>query len=167
MIDAAEDRSKFSSKMDAAGVPQPAWRELSDSASAFAFADQVGYPVLVRPSYVLSGAAMAVAYNAEQLGKMLAAAVDVSPEHPVVLSKFVEGAREVELDAVEARRQGCAAVHEHVENAGAPGDDARGHRRRSELHAARVREAGRVLAEVLNITGRSTRSSSRRARTCR
>ena len=157
MIDAAEDRSKFSSKMDAAGVPQPAWRELSDSASAFAFADQVGYPVLVRPSYVLSGAAMAVAYNAEQLGKMLAAAVDVSPEHPVVLSKFVEGAREVELDAVaRGGKVIAAAVHEHVENAGVHTGDATlmlPPQTLSNYTLARVREAGRVLAEVLNITG--------------
>lgn len=84
-----ESRFKFSALMDKLGIQQPAWKELADTDSALAFAKQCGYPVLVRPSYVLSGAAMSVAYNDEALLKMLSLAAEVSKEHPVVISKFV------------------------------------------------------------------------------
>lgn len=89
MIDSAEDRFKFSALMDKLGIQQPAWKELADTDSALAFANNCGYPVLVRPSYVLSGAAMNVAYNDEALLNVLSFAAEVSQEHPVVISKFI------------------------------------------------------------------------------
>ena len=97
MIDNAEDRWKFSDMIDEIGVQQPAWRELTSTDSALDFAANVGYPVLVRPSYVLSGAAMNVAYNDEQLRECLEEAAEVSQEHPVVISDFIQGAVEIEM----------------------------------------------------------------------
>jgi len=124
-IDQAEDRHKFSSLLDKIGVDQPRWKELSTLEDAHAFAKEVGYPVLVRPSYVLSGAAMAVAHNDKALSGYLRKAVDVSPEHPTVISKFLENAKEIEFDAVA--RNGIIevyAISEHVENAGVHSGDA-------------------------------------------
>jgi carbamoyl-phosphate synthase large subunit len=124
-IDTAEDRHKFSRLLDELGIAQPAWKELVSEKDALAFAGAVGYPVLVRPSYVLSGAAMGVASNDAELERYLRRATDVSPLHPVVLSKFLENARELEMDAVACRGELVAsAVSEHVENAGVHSGDA-------------------------------------------
>ncbi|MBU0646751.1 carbamoyl-phosphate synthase large subunit, partial [Patescibacteria group bacterium] len=124
-IDQAEDRHKFSKLLDDLKISQPQWRELKTIKEALEFADKVGYPVLVRPSYVLSGAAMATAMNDEQLTKFLEKAADVSPEHPVVISKFILDAKEIELDGV-AKQGNLAAyvISEHVENAGVHSGDA-------------------------------------------
>eukprot|EP00937_MAST-01D_sp_MAST-1D-sp2_P003269 g3269.t1 len=125
MIDSAEDRQKFSNLMDSAGVKQPAWKELTTTAEALEFADREGYPVLVRPSYVLSGAAMNVAYDAEELTGFLQLAGDVSGDHPVVITKFVEGAVEIDFDGVARDGEIVAcALSEHVENAGVHSGDA-------------------------------------------
>ena len=124
-IDRAEDRHKFSRLLDELGIEQPAWKELAGTAQALEFARGVGYPVLVRPSYVLSGAAMGVASNDAELGRFLSRATRVSPRHPVVISKFLENARELELDAVALEGELVAsAVSEHVENAGVHSGDA-------------------------------------------
>jgi carbamoyl-phosphate synthase large subunit len=124
-IDKAEDRQKFSEILDSIGVDQPAWKELTSVKEAEDFADQVGYPVLVRPSYVLSGAAMTVIRSQEDLKDKLEAAANVSPDHPVVITKFIEGAEEIDVDGVAS--QGNLIVHaisEHVEQAGVHSGDA-------------------------------------------
>src|SRR5258708_5039459 len=99
-IDKAEDRHKFSQILDSIGVDQPAWKELTSVEEAEKFADLVEYPVLVRPSYVLSGAAMNVIYSVDELKEKLLNAAAVSPDHPVVITKFIEGAQEIDVDAV-------------------------------------------------------------------
>ncbi|KAI8632098.1 carbamoyl-phosphate synthase [Xylariaceae sp. FL1651] len=124
-IDKAEDRQKFSEILDSIGVDQPAWKELTSVADAEKFAEDVGYPVLVRPSYVLSGAAMTVIRSQEDLKDKLEAASNVSPDHPVVITKFIEGAQEIDVDGVAS--QGKLLVHavsEHVEQAGVHSGDA-------------------------------------------
>ena len=124
-IDRAEDRHKFSKLLDSVGVDQPAWREALSLDDAVAFAQETGYPVLLRPSYVLSGAAMGVATNARECELFLNKAADVSPKHPVVVSKFFEDAKEIEVDAVASGGEILAmAVVEHVENAGVHSGDA-------------------------------------------
>jgi carbamoyl-phosphate synthase large subunit len=124
-IDTAEDRHKFSRLLDRLGISQPAWQELVAIDDALGFAASVGYPVIVRPSYVLSGAAMAVASNDVELRRYLGRATTVSPSHPVVISKFLENARELELDAVACRGTlVVSAVSEHIENAGVHSGDA-------------------------------------------
>jgi carbamoyl-phosphate synthase large subunit len=124
-IDVAEDRNKFSRLLDQLGIAQPAWKELRSAPDALEFARGVGYPVLVRPSYVLSGAAMGVAANDAELARYLQRATDVSPLHPVVISKFLENARELEMDAVACDGElVVSAVSEHVENAGVHSGDA-------------------------------------------
>ncbi|MHA1605987.1 MAG: carbamoyl-phosphate synthase (glutamine-hydrolyzing) large subunit [Candidatus Freyarchaeota archaeon] len=124
-IDRAEDRAKFSSLLEELGIPQPPWSKLTSLEEAKEFARIVGYPVLVRPSYVLSGAAMRVAYTEEQLEDFLVLASSVSREHPVVISKFIEGAREVEVDGVsDGESVLIGAVIEHVEDAGVHSGDA-------------------------------------------
>jgi carbamoyl-phosphate synthase large subunit len=124
-IDTAEDRHKFSRLLDELAIAQPPWRELSSREDATAFARAVGYPVLVRPSYVLSGAAMGVASSDAELARFLARAARVSPRHPVVISKFLENARELEMDAVAWHGElVVSAVSEHVENAGVHSGDA-------------------------------------------
>ena len=118
-IDNAEDRHKFSAMLDRIGVDQPAWKEMSSLKDITAFIDKVGFPVLVRPSYVLSGAAMNVCSNKEELERFLKQAARVSKQHPVVVSQFIEHAKEVEMDAVA--RDGKVlvyAISEHVEFAG-------------------------------------------------
>lgn len=125
MIDSAEDRHKFSSILDQVGVDQPDWVEVSNVAKAKAFAERVGYPVLVRPSYVLSGAAMNVIWDESTLEHNLTAAAEVNTEHPVVLTKFINNAQEIDVDAVA--HQGKLLVHavsEHVEEAGVHSGDA-------------------------------------------
>jgi carbamoyl-phosphate synthase (ammonia) len=157
MIDSAEDRYKFSKLMDAAGVRQPEWKELTSMNEAYDFADSVGYPVLVRPSYVLSGAAMNVAYSHEELERVLGEAADVSPEHPVVITKFIQGARELELDAVaKDGKVIAAAVSEHVENAGVHSGDATlilPPVDTSSFYINQVRRCGEKIAKALNISG--------------
>ena len=124
-IDRAEDRVKFSALLDRLGVDQPAWRQLTSLEEAKEFAQQVGYPVLVRPSYVLSGAAMAIASNDEELSHFLHKAVDISPRFPVVISKFLENAKEIEFDGVaQDGKIVTHAISEHVENAGVHSGDA-------------------------------------------
>ncbi len=124
-IDKAEDRSKFSAMLDELGIEQPEWSKLSRIQDALEFANKVGYPVLVRPSYVLSGAAMAIATDDIELTKFLQKAVDVSPTSPVVISKFLVNAKELEFDAVAQNGKIiCSAISEHVENAGVHSGDA-------------------------------------------
>lgn len=124
-IDAAEDRSKFSALLDRLGIPQPRWSKLTTIEEAEKFAEEIGYPVLVRPSYVLSGYAMRVAYSGKDLRDYLELAAKVSPEHPVVISKFIEGAKEVEVDGVsDGEDVLIGAVIEHVEQAGVHSGDA-------------------------------------------
>ncbi|RDA93145.1 hypothetical protein CP533_4094 [Ophiocordyceps camponoti-saundersi (nom. inval.)] len=124
-IDKAEDRQKFSEMLDSIGIDQPAWKELTSVKAAEDFADQVGYPVLVRPSYVLSGAAMTVIRSKEDLKDKLEAASNVSPDHPVVISKFIEGAQEIDVDGVASKGELIVhAVSEHVEQAGVHSGDA-------------------------------------------
>ncbi len=124
-IDNAENRFKFSRMLDQIGILQPKWRELQNLQSAMEFCEQVGYPCLVRPSYVLSGAAMKVAYNAHDLETYLKLASQVSKEHPVVISKFIQDAKEIDVDAVAKDGEIlCMAVSSHVENAGVHSGDA-------------------------------------------
>ncbi|HTZ62212.1 MAG TPA: carbamoyl-phosphate synthase (glutamine-hydrolyzing) large subunit [Thermoplasmata archaeon] len=124
-IDMAENRAEFARLLERLRIPQPAWRAFTTVDEAASFADEVGYPVLVRPSYVLSGQAMRVIAGRNDLGRFLSEATRVSPEHPVVITKFVEGADEVELDAIsDGERVLVAGVLEHVERAGVHSGDA-------------------------------------------
>ncbi|MEM4311862.1 MAG: carbamoyl-phosphate synthase (glutamine-hydrolyzing) large subunit [Nitrososphaerales archaeon] len=124
-VDRAEDRSKFSKLLDELNIPQPPWSEFRSLEEASAFADKIGYPLLVRPSYVLSGSAMRVIWTSDQLKKYLTRAAKVSPEHPVVISKFLQGCMEVEVDGVcDGRNVFIGAVIEHVEEAGIHSGDA-------------------------------------------
>ncbi|GAG35279.1 unnamed protein product, partial [marine sediment metagenome] len=118
-------RHKFSQLLDKLGVDQPVWKELTSLDKAGKFAGEVGYPVLVRPSYVLSGAAMSIALSKDELKEYLKKASEVSKKYPVVISKFITEAKEIEIDAVA--KQGelyCYAISEHVENAGVHSGDA-------------------------------------------
>ncbi len=124
-IDRAEDRHKFSQLLDKLEVDQPEWNELASLQEAEEFADKVGYPILVRPSYVLSGAAMSIALSKDELRKYLKKASEVGKEHPVVISNFITGAKEIEIDAVAKKGDlVCYAISEHVENAGVHSGDA-------------------------------------------
>jgi len=124
-IDQAEDRHKFSQLLDKSVVDQPEWKELTSLREAEEFADKVGYPVLVRPSYVLSGAAMSIALSKDELKEYLKKASSVSKKHPVVISKFITEAKEIEIDAVANDGElYCYAISEHVENAGVHSGDA-------------------------------------------
>lgn len=124
-IDGAENRFKFSRMLDRIGIMQPRWKELTNLKSAIKFCEEVGYPCLVRPSYVLSGAAMNVAHSNQDLETYLNAASDVSKEHPVVISKFILESKEIDVDAVAYDGAIlCMAVSEHVENAGVHSGDA-------------------------------------------
>ena len=156
-IDTAEDRHKFSRLLDKLGIAQPAWKELVSEKDALAFAGKVGYPVLVRPSYVLSGAAMGVASNDAELERYLRRATNVSPLHPVVLSRFLENARELEMDAVACRGQlVVSAVSEHVENAGVHSGDATLVLPPQRTYLETIRRIRRVsarIAEALEIHG--------------
>ena len=157
MIDNAEDRNKFSAMLDEIGVQQPRWTELTSYETAEKFANEVGYPVLVRPSYVLSGAAMNVAWSNDQLKAFLQEAADVSKDHPVVISDFIEGAVEIEFDGVGKNGEIiAAAIHEHIENAGVHSGDATLVLPAQDLSAytqARVRDAAKKIVERLDITG--------------
>lgn len=156
-IDNAEDRHKFSNILDSIGVDQPAWKELTDVKDATAFAEQVGYPVLVRPSYVLSGAAMSVIYSQHDLEEKLLNAASVSPDHPVVITKFIQGAEELDIDAV-AYKGGLLvhAVSEHAEQAGVHSGDATlilPPVALDETIMARMKEIAEKVAKAFNITG--------------
>jgi len=124
-IDRAEDRSKFSDLLDSLEIEQPEWSKLESIEKSKLFADRIGYPVLVRPSYVLSGSAMSVAFDGSQLEDYLRRATEVSREYPVVISKFILNAREVEVDGVcDGKNVFVGAIIEHVENAGVHSGDA-------------------------------------------
>jgi carbamoyl-phosphate synthase large subunit len=124
-IDNAEDRHKFSAILDTIGVDQPEWAEVTSLAAAKEFANRVGYPILLRPSYVLSGASMNVVWEETALEQMLSAAAAVSPKHPVVITKFIDNAQEIDVDAVAHKGKLLIhAVSEHVENAGVHSGDA-------------------------------------------
>lgn len=156
-IDKAEDRHKFSQILDSIGVDQPAWEELTSVADAESFANKVGYPVLVRPSYVLSGAAMSVIRSEDELKDKLVTASAVSPDHPVVITKFIEGAEEIDVDAVaSAGKLILHAVSEHVEAAGVHSGDATLVLPPASLDdkvLARVKEVAEKVAKAWNITG--------------
>ncbi|CAH0048044.1 unnamed protein product [Clonostachys solani] len=156
-IDKAEDRQKFSEILDSIGVDQPAWKELTSVEEAEKFADEVGYPVLVRPSYVLSGAAMTVIHSKADLKDKLEAAADVSPDHPVVITKFIEGAQEIDVDGVASKGELIVhAVSEHVEQAGVHSGDATLVLPPANLDESimeRVKDIARKVAKAWNITG--------------
>ncbi len=156
-IDAAENRSKFSAMLDELEIGQPEWSKLSTLQDALLFANKVGYPVLVRPSYVLSGAAMAIATDDFELTGFLQKAVDVSPEHPVVISKFLVNAKELEFDAVAQNGEiVCSAISEHVENAGVHSGDATLvlPAQRTYLETMRqIKQFSADIAKSLNING--------------
>lgn len=156
-IDRAEDRKKYSDLMDSIGVDQPAWQELKSLKEAEEFCRRVKYPVLVRPSYVLSGAAMKVVRSEKDLKGFLENAVAVSDEHPVVVSKFIENSFEIELDAIA--QNGIIKMHaisEHIEQAGVHSGDASlifPTRRLAPKIKARILEIGDKIAKALNISG--------------
>lgn len=156
-IDNAEDRHKFSSMLDDLGIDQPAWKELTSLDEVNGFVDAVGFPVLVRPSYVLSGAAMNVCSNKEELEQFLQLATDVSSKHPVVVSSFIENAKEIEIDAVAKDGDIVAyAISEHVEFAGVHSGDATIQFPPQKLYIETVRRIKRVardIAKALDITG--------------
>ncbi|WP_052887698.1 carbamoyl-phosphate synthase (glutamine-hydrolyzing) large subunit [Thermogemmatispora carboxidivorans] len=156
-IDQAENRSKFSQLLDELGIRQPAWDTFETVEDLLSFAERVGYPVLVRPSYVLSGSAMNVCYTPEQLEHYAKYAAAVSPEHPVTVTKFFQKVKEVELDAVAQRGEIKAfVISEHVENAGVHSGDATIVLPPQTINAEtlqRIEEAGRAIARALEITG--------------
>ncbi|GAB7361765.1 hypothetical protein MBLNU230_g1809t2 [Neophaeotheca triangularis] len=157
MIDTAENRYKFSRMLDRLGVDQPEWKELSSIDEAKDFCKRVKYPVLVRPSYVLSGAAMNTVYSEHDLAAYLAQAAAVSKEYPVVITKYIEGAKEIEMDAVA--RNGSMIGHfisEHVENAGVHSGDATLILPPQDLDpetVRRIEDATRKIGDALNVTG--------------
>lgn len=156
-IDNAEDRDKFSAMLDRIGVDQPEWSSLTSMADIDAFIGKVGFPVLVRPSYVLSGAAMNVCSNHDELTRFLKLAANVSQKHPVVVSRFIEHAKEVELDAVARNGEIIAyAISEHIEYAGVHSGDATIQFPPQKLYVETVRRIKRIsrkIARELNISG--------------
>lgn len=156
-IDNAEDRDKFSAMLDRIGVDQPEWSALTSMEDINSFIAKVGFPVLVRPSYVLSGAAMNVCSNQEELERFLRLAANVSKKHPVVVSQFIEHAKEVELDAVAQDGEIVAyAISEHIEFAGVHSGDATIQFPPQKLYVETVRRIKRIskqIAKELNISG--------------
>jgi len=156
-IDNAEDRHKFSAMLDRIGVDQPRWKELSSMRDVTAFVREVGFPVLVRPSYVLSGAAMNVCSNFEEMERFLKLAANVSKQHPVVVSQFIEHAKEVEMDAVARDGDIIAyAISEHVEFAGVHSGDATIQFPPQKLYVEtvrRIKRISRLIARELHISG--------------
>lgn len=156
-IDNAEDRAKFSAMLTARGINQPEWSALTSMEDIGKFVDRVGFPVLVRPSYVLSGAAMNVCSNEEELKKFLQLAANVSEDHPVVVSKFIEHAKEIEMDAVAKNGEILAyAISEHIEFAGVHSGDATIQFPPQKLYVETVRRIKRVSREIaaaLHING--------------
>ncbi len=156
-IDNAEDRHKFSSMLDGLGIDQPRWKELTTLADVYEFVDTVGFPVLVRPSYVLSGAAMNVCSNKDELVQFLQLAANVSQKHPVVVSEFIQHAKEIEFDAVANKGEVIAyAISEHIEFAGVHSGDATIQFPPQKLYVEtvrRIKKISRKIAEALHITG--------------
>ena len=156
-IDNAEDRHKFSSMLDRLGIDQPRWRELSTLNDIFDFVDEVGYPVLVRPSYVLSGAAMNVCSNDTELKQFLQLAANVSKKHPVVVSEFIQHAKEIEMDAVACNGEVVMyAISEHIEFAGVHSGDATIQFPPQKLYVETVRRIKKIagqIAKELKISG--------------
>jgi carbamoyl-phosphate synthase large subunit len=156
-IDTAEDREKFSALLDSLDIDQPKWVQASSKDEVKSFIDEIGYPVIVRPSYVLSGAAMAVATDDESLYNCLRRATVVSKDHPIVVSEFIEDAREIELDGVAQRgRILTSVVSEHIENAGIHSGDATTVVPAQNLYVEtvrKVRKAAQLICEALELNG--------------
>ena len=156
-IDRAENRNKFSAMLDQLGIDQPAWQELTSLEDVKGFVEKVGYPVLVRPSYVLSGAAMNVCYDDEELENFLKMAAEVSKEYPVVVSQFLENTKEIEFDAVAQNGEVVEyAISEHVEFAGVHSGDATLVFPAQKIYfatARRIKKISRQIAKELNISG--------------
>ena len=156
-IDRAENRNKFSAMLDQLGIDQPAWQELTSLEDVKQFVDKVGYPVLVRPSYVLSGAAMNVCYNDDELKEFLQMASEVSKEFPVVVSQFLENTKEIEFDAVAQNGEVVEyAISEHIEFAGVHSGDATLVFPAQKIYfatARRIKQISRQIAKELNISG--------------
>ena len=156
-IDRAEDRNKFSSLCDELGIDQPRWRELTSMDAIQEFVDEVGYPILVRPSYVLSGAAMNVCSNDEELHRFLQLAANVSKSHPVVVSEFIQQAKEIEMDAVAQNGEiKLYAISEHIEFAGVHSGDATIRFPSQKLYVETIRRIKKIsgkIAKALHISG--------------
>lgn len=156
-VDRAENRHKFSSMLDGLGIDQPRWQELTSVEEILGFVDRIGFPVLVRPSYVLSGAAMNVVSNRNELTHFLELAANVSKQYPVVVSEFIENAKEIEIDAVASGGEILAyAISEHVEFAGVHSGDATIVFPAQKIYfetARRIKRISRLIADSLNITG--------------
>ncbi len=156
-IDKAENRDSFSSLLHDLKIDQPPWQRATDLKKAKAFAEGVGYPVLIRPSYVLSGAAMNVVANEEELEKYLREAAIISPDHPIVISKFIENAKELEMDGVAKHGEVIvSAISEHVENAGVHSGDATIVLPPQRLYLETIRRAKKItrsIVKALQITG--------------
>lgn len=156
-IDRAENRNKFSAMLDQLGIDQPAWQELTSLDDVKNFVDKVGFPVLVRPSYVLSGAAMNVCYDEEELENFLAMAAEVSKEYPVVVSQFLQNTKEIEFDAVAQNGEVVEyAISEHIEFAGVHSGDATLVFPAQKIYfatARRIKKISRQIAKELNISG--------------
>jgi len=156
-IDRAENRHKFSAMLDELGIDQPRWKEASSISEIDAFIDEVGFPLLIRPSYVLSGAAMNVCYDREQMHVFLKMAVNVSKEYPVVVSSFMQNAKEIEFDAVAKNGEVVEyAISEHVEFAGVHSGDATLVFPAQKIYfetMRRVKKISKQIARELNISG--------------
>lgn len=156
-IDNAEDRNRFSSTLDKLEIDQPRWKELTTMSEVYDFVDNVGFPVLVRPSYVLSGAAMNVCSNKNELEQFLKLAANVSKKHPVVVSEFIQNAKEIEFDAVACKGEIMAyAISEHIEFAGVHSGDATIQFPPQKLYvetARRIKKISRKIADALQISG--------------
>lgn len=156
-IDRAENRNKFSAMLDQLGIDQPAWQELTSLDDVKAFVAKVGYPVLVRPSYVLSGAAMNVCYDEEELTRFLQMASEVSKEYPVVVSQFMQETKEIEFDAVAQNGEIVEyAISEHIEYAGVHSGDATLVFPAQQIYfstARQIKKISRRIAQELNISG--------------
>jgi carbamoyl-phosphate synthase large subunit len=156
-IDRAEDRNKFSSLCDELGIDQPRWRELTSMDAINEFVDEVGFPILVRPSYVLSGAAMNVCSNQEELERFLKLAATVSKSHPVVVSEFIRQAKEIEMDAVAQNGEiKLYAISEHIEFAGVHSGDATIQFPPQKLYVETIRRIKKIssrIASALHISG--------------
>ncbi|MCM1110331.1 MAG: carbamoyl-phosphate synthase (glutamine-hydrolyzing) large subunit [Clostridium sp.] len=156
-IDRAENRNKFSAMLDQLGIDQPRWKELTTEEDIHKFVDEVGFPVLIRPSYVLSGAAMNVCYDYDQMHRFLAQAAKVSKEYPVVVSVFMQNAKEIEFDAVARNGQIVEyAISEHIEFAGVHSGDATLVFPAQKIYLAtarRIKQISAKIARELNISG--------------
>ena len=157
MIDRAENRDLFSSLLRDLQIDQPPWQKATTLKKAKEFAEQTGYPVLIRPSYVLSGAAMNVVFNEEELEKYLKSAAIISPDHPIVLSKFIENAKEIEIDGVAQKGNiVVSAISEHIENAGVHSGDATLVLPPQNIYLEtirRIKKITRAIVNALQITG--------------